>query len=86
MIAEISYNHSMTRARHAVDTAFSAGAHAVKLQSSTPDCLTRKFEGPQLWLILRIPWNGRHLYDIYEETCTPLGPIEQSTSHIAILV
>lgn len=79
-IAEISCNHM---GRHdvllqSVEAAFDSGAHAVKLQSSTPDSLTRNFDREEFHVNnSESPWHGRHLYDLYIETCTPLNwPIE----------
>ena len=79
-IAEISCNHMgdheiLTKS---VATAFESGAHAVKLQSSTPDSLTRNFDAPEFYVNnIGSPWHGRHLYDLYIETCTPVNwPVE----------
>ena len=79
-IAEISCNHMgdhdlLTKS---VATAFEFGAHAVKLQSSTPDSLTRNFDAPEFYVnSIGSPWHGRHLYDLYIETCTPVNwPVE----------
>ena len=79
-IAEISCNHMgdhdiLTKS---VAVAFESGANAVKLQSSTPDSLTRNFDAPEFYVNnIGSPWHGRHLYDLYEETCTPVNwPVE----------
>jgi len=75
MIAEISCNHGNDSEllRATVDAAFSSGVHAVKLQTSTPECLTRRFDGYQFIVDLPgSPWHGEHLYDLYRKTCTPL--------------
>lgn len=79
-IAEISCNHmgNYHILTNSVAVAFESGAHAVKLQSSTPDSLTRNFDKAEFYVNKTdSPWNGRHLYDLYIETCTPLDwPIE----------
>jgi sialic acid synthase SpsE len=79
-IAEISCNHMGDHdvLMQSVATAFDSGAHAVKLQSSTPDSLTRNFDRKEFYVNnSESPWHGRHLYDLYIETCTPLNwPVE----------
>ena len=80
MIAEISCNHMRQRdvLDASVAAAFAAKADVVKLQSSEPGCLTRDFGGDEF--IVRSPdspWDGMHLYRLYERTCTPISwPIE----------
>lgn len=71
IIAEMSGNHnqSLARALQIVDAAAEAGAHAVKLQTYTPDTMTIKG-------VLRIEdknslWYGRELYELYQEAYTP---------------
>lgn len=75
LIAEVSCNH-MGRfdvLQQTIEAAFSAGAAAVKLQSSEPECLTRNFDGPEFTVDAPgSPWNGVHLYNLYERTCTPI--------------
>lgn len=68
-VAELSANHNqdLERALTLVDRAAEAGAHAVKLQTYTPDTMTR--EG-----LLRISgglWDGRDLYNLYKDAMTP---------------
>jgi len=79
-IAEISCNHMGNHdiLTKSVAVAFESGADSVKLQSSTPDSLTRNFDKAEFYVKKTdSPWNGRHLYDLYIETCTPLDwPIE----------
>jgi pseudaminic acid synthase len=71
IIAEMSGNHnqSFDRAIAIVEEAAKAGAHAIKLQTYTADTMTIKG-------LLRIEdekslWNGRELYDLYQEAYTP---------------
>ncbi len=80
LIAEISCNHMGQRdvLIATVNAAFKAGADLVKLQSSEPDCLTRNFDGAEFKVLAEgSPWNGLHLYQLYERTCTPVSwPVE----------
>jgi N-acetylneuraminate synthase len=75
LIAEISCNHMgrFDLLRRTIDAAFAAGADAAKLQSSEPGCLTRDFDAAEFHVDAPdSPWNGAHLYELYERTCTPL--------------
>lgn len=80
VIAEISCNHmgDYDVLKQSIDAAFDVGANAVKLQSSTPESLTRNFKRTEFIVNIKdSPWNGRHLYDLYDETCTPVNwPLE----------
>ena len=74
IIAEMSGNHnqSLERALALVDAAADAGAHAIKLQTYTPDTMTLDLDAPGF----RIEdpdslWHGRTLYDLYREAHTP---------------
>jgi N-acetylneuraminate synthase len=74
VIAELSGNHnqSLERAMALVDAAAEAGAHAVKLQTYTADIMTLDVRAPGF--VIDDPkslWNGRSLYDLYEEAHTP---------------
>jgi N-acetylneuraminate synthase len=74
VIAEMSGNHnqSLERALELVDAAASAGAHALKIQTYTADTMTLDI-GEREFLIQdpKSPWNGRTLYDLYQEGHTP---------------
>jgi len=74
VIAEMSGNHnkSLERALEIVDAAAKSGAHAIKIQTFTPDTMTidlneREFiiEDP------KSPWAGASLYKLYENAYTP---------------
>ncbi len=74
VIAEMSGNHnqSIDRAMAIIDAAAEAGAHAVKLQTYTPDTMTINTTGGMFEI--NDPdslWKGRNLYDLYKEAQTP---------------
>ena len=74
VIAEMSGNHnqSLDRALAIVDAAAEAGAHAVKLQTYTADTMTLPLTtGDFLITDPTSPWQGRTLYDLYNEAHTP---------------
>lgn len=72
IIAEVSANHngSIERAKETILAAKTAGAHAVKIQSYTPDTMTIESDNKDFWLTEGI-WKGRSLYDLYAEAYTP---------------
>lgn len=71
VIAEMSGNHnqSLERALAIVDAAADAGAHAIKLQTYTAETMTIK--GAYQINDQNSLWNGRELYELYEEAHTP---------------
>ncbi len=88
LIAEMSGNHnqSLDRALEIVDAAAASGADAVKLQTYTAETMTLNLRTPGF--VIDNPtslWNGRSLYDLYEEAHTPWdwhAPImERARSH-----
>lgn len=84
IIAEMSGNHNgdLQRALDIVTMAAEAGAHAIKLQTYTADTITidadtpafRISEGHELW-------DGRRLYDLYQEAHTPWEWHERIFAH-----
>ena len=72
IIAELSANHngSLTKARETISAAKKSGAHAVKLQTYTPDTMTIDCDAPD-FLIQGGLWDGYKLYDLYQEAQTP---------------
>lgn len=74
LIAEMSGNHnqSLDRALEIVDAAAASGADAIKLQTYTAETMTLDLRTPDF--VIDDPkslWNGRNLYDLYEEAHTP---------------
>ena len=74
IIAEMSGNHnqSLDRALQLVDAAANAGADAVKLQTYTAETMTLNIRENEFSINdPKSLWNGRTLYDLYEEAHTP---------------
>jgi len=72
IVAEMSGNHNgdFGRALALIEAAAQAGSDAVKLQTYTADTITIDHDGPQFRIKGGI-WNGRRLYDLYQEAHTP---------------
>ncbi|MCG5516523.1 MULTISPECIES: pseudaminic acid synthase [unclassified Ectothiorhodospira] len=74
IIAEMSGNHnqSLERALEIVDAAADSGAHALKLQTYTPDTMTLDIQEGEFFLADdSTPWQGTSLYDLYKLAQTP---------------
>ncbi|AQG80741.1 pseudaminic acid synthase [Spirosoma montaniterrae] len=74
VIAEMSGNHnqSLERALEIVDAVADAGAHALKLQTYTPDTIT--FNGASDEFYIRDSnslWADKNLYKLYQDAYTP---------------
>lgn len=73
VIAELSGNHNgqLSRALELVNAAHRAGADAVKLQTYTADTMTIESDQPYFRITGDNAWQGRTLYDLYQEAATP---------------
>lgn len=74
LIAEMSGNHnqSLERALAIVDAAASAGAHAIKLQTFTPDAMTLDIAEGEFFIgDPASPWRGSSLHALYSVAMTP---------------
>ncbi len=72
IVAELSANHlgSLERALAIVDAAADAGCDAMKLQTFTPSAMTLEMDKGDFH-IADGPWQGRSLWDLYDEAHTP---------------
>ena len=67
-----NHNQSLARALEIVEAAAKAGAHALKLQTYTPDTITLDVQGGEFEI--KDPnslWTGKNLYDLYKDAYTP---------------
>jgi pseudaminic acid synthase len=90
IVAEMSgnHNHDLDRALAIVDAAKDAGADAVKLQTYRADTITIDHHGDE-FIVKGGIWNGRRLFELYEEAHTPWEwhePIFEHARRIGITV
>ncbi len=84
IIAEMSGNHnqSLARALELVDAAAKSGAHALKLQTYTPESMTLDINEREFCVSdPNSLWSGRSLYKLYGEACTPFAWHQQIFEH-----
>jgi len=72
VIAEVSANHlgRIDRALETIEAAAKCGADAIKIQTYTADTITIDHDGPG-FVIEGGLWDGRSLYELYQEAQTP---------------
>jgi N-acetylneuraminate synthase len=82
VVAEMSGNHNgdIGRALALIDAAKAAGADAVKLQTYTADTITLDHDGPAFTVKGGL-WDGRRLYELYQEAHTPWDWHERLFDH-----
>lgn len=82
IVAEMSGNHNgdINRALALIDAAKAAGADAVKLQTYTADTITLDHDGPGFRVHGGL-WDGRRLYELYQEAHTPWAWHEELFAH-----
>lgn len=91
IIAEMSGNHnkSLERALAIVEAAAEAGAHAIKLQTYTPDTMTiDKDDGDFFIKDKNSLWSGTSLYELYQQAYTPWEwhkPIFQRCNELGLI-
>ena len=74
VIAEMSGNHnqSLERALEIVEAAAKTGAHALKIQTYTPDTMTLDLDEREFYISdPKSLWAGKSLYKLYGEAYTP---------------
>lgn len=74
VIAEMSGNHnqSLERALEIVEAAARTGAHALKIQTYTPDTMTLDLAEREFFIADKNSlWEGKSLYQLYGEAYTP---------------
>ena len=73
IIAELSANHngSLQTAIETIKAAKECGANAIKLQTYTADTLTLNCKNDDFMISGGTLWDGKSLYELYEEAYTP---------------
>jgi len=73
VVAELSANHNQDfdQAIRLIEAAKECGADAVKVQTYTPDTITIRSDREFFQIRGGTLWDGRTLYELYGEACTP---------------
>ena len=73
IIAELSANHngSLQTALDTIAAAKESGANAIKLQTYRPDTITLDCKKDDFMIKGGTLWDGKSLYELYEEAFTP---------------
>ena len=73
IIAELSANHngSLQTALDTIKAAKEIGANAIKLQTYRADTITLNSKNPDFLIDGGTLWDGKNLYELYEEAYTP---------------
>src|SRR5574344_2579011 len=73
IIAELSANHNGSKqtAINTIKAAQRAGADAIKLQTYTADTITLNCHKEDFRITQGTLWDGKYLYDLYQEAYTP---------------
>lgn len=73
IVAELSANHlqQYSLAERTIEAAGEAGADAIKLQTYTPDTITLDSDNEYFRIKQGTIWDGKTLYELYEEAYTP---------------
>lgn len=73
IVAELSANHNGSKqvAIETIKAAKRAGADAIKLQTYTADTITLDCKNDDFKIRQGTLWDGRYLYDLYQEAYTP---------------
>ncbi len=91
VVAELSGNHnqSLEKALEIVEAAAKTGAHALKIQTYTPDTMTLDVKDGDFFISEPTSlWKGRSLYELYGEALTPWdwhGPIFERCKKLGLL-
>jgi len=91
IIAEMSGNHnqSLERALEIVDAAAQSGAHALKIQTYTPDTMTLDLNEGEFMITNKDNiWKGQSRYELYKKAYTPWewhAPIYERAKKLGII-